>query len=125
MQATASRREGLQRTEGLAGTIARGSTCLQADPQMTEAKLVVSSSVYARLLSLADQAPLDGLPLAQRTLERARTLGYNQIGQIHNASASRLIADFGSEQANELLQALFAFGLRPPSAQGNPLDSSG
>jgi hypothetical protein len=77
-----------------------------------EASLVVSASAYAGLLSLADQAPLDALPLAARTLDRAKTLGYNQIGQVRCTTANRLVADFGIEHADELLRALYAFGLK-------------
>lgn len=76
----------------------------------------ISAETYARLLSLADQAPLEGLPLTQRTLARAKTLGYNQIGQIRNSPASRLLADLGEELAEELKQALYDFGMRQPGA---------
>jgi hypothetical protein len=104
-----------RRPEGLAqGVIAIGPARRLNDGMepATDAKLVVSASSYARLLSLADQAPLEGLQLAPRTLDRAKTLGYNQIGQVRSASANRLVADFGVEHADELLRALFAFGLR-------------
>lgn len=124
MRAMARSVGGTQRPEGLAGAIACGQARAPADAPMADAKLVVSSSVYARLLTLADQAPLDGLPLTRRTLERARTLGYNQIGQVRNAPAGRLADDFGNQYADELLQALFVHGLRPPPAQETPLDSS-
>lgn len=104
----------LQRPEGLQGFIAIGPARRLNDAMEPEAdaRLVVSASSYARLLSLADQAPLEGLQLAPRTLDRAKTLGYNQIGQVRSASANRLVADFGIEHADELLRALFAFGLR-------------
>ena len=72
----------------------------------------ISAETYARLLSLADQAPLDCLPISERTLARARTLGYNQIGQIRNTPKSRLLADLGEERAEELKQALHDFGMR-------------
>jgi nucleotidyltransferase/DNA polymerase involved in DNA repair len=68
------------------------------------------------LVSLADQAPLDCLPLSARTLERARTLGYNQIGQIRNTPPDRLLADLGAERAEELRLALHDFGMRQPGA---------
>ena len=87
-----------------------------------EAGLVVSSSVYARLLSLADQAPLDALPVAPRTLDRAKTLGYNQIGQVRCTTANRLVADFGVEHADELLRALYAFGLRQQDSGSRDTD---
>ena len=86
-----------------------------------EAKLIVSASAYAGLLSLADQAPLDGLPLAPRTLARARTLGYNQVGQVRTTSTNRLVADFGVEHADELLRALFVFGLRQQDSTEDPI----
>jgi hypothetical protein len=89
---------------------------------VADARLVVSASSYARLLSLADQAPLEGLQLAPRTLDRAKTLGYNQIGQVRSVSANRLVADFGVEHADELLRALFAFGLRQQPQQRSGKD---
>lgn len=75
----------------------------------------ISAATYAKLLSLADQAPLDCLPLTQRTLARAKTLGYNQIGQIRRASAQRLLADLGEDRAEELRRALYDFGMRQPA----------
>jgi hypothetical protein len=75
----------------------------------------ISPETYARLLSLADQAPLDCLPLTARTLDRARTLGYNQIGQIRSTSTSRLVGDLGEERAEELQRALYDFGMRQAS----------
>lgn len=102
------RHDGLPAVKPLAGSRRVADGALPA----VEAKLVVSASAYAGLLSLADQAPLDGLPLAPRTLARAKTLGYNQIGQVRTTSANRLVADFGVEHADELLRALFVFGLR-------------
>ena len=76
----------------------------------------ISAETYARLLSLADQAPLDGLPLSSRTLACAKTLGYNQIGQSRNTPRSRLLADLGEERAEELRLALHDFGMRQPGA---------
>lgn len=73
----------------------------------------LSAATYARLLSLADQAPLDCLPLPPRTLAHAKTLGYNQIGQIRSAPNSDLFADLGEDRAQELLRALHDFGMRP------------
>lgn len=75
----------------------------------------ISSETYARLLSLADQAPLECLPLTERTLERAKTLGYNQIGQIRMTPASRLVGDLGEDRAEELHRALDDFGMRQTS----------
>ena len=75
----------------------------------------ISPETYARLLSLADQAPLDCLPLTARTLDRAKTLGYNQIGQIRTTSNSRLVGDLGEERAEELQRALYDFGMRQAS----------
>jgi hypothetical protein len=72
----------------------------------------ISSETYARLLSLADQAPLECLPLTSRTLDRAKTLGYNQIGQIRSTPTSRLVGDLGEERAQELHRALYDFGMR-------------
>jgi hypothetical protein len=80
----------------------------------------ISAETYARLLSLADEAPLDCLPLSDRTLDRAKTLGYNRIGQIRNTPASRLLADLGEERAEELRQALHDFGMR----QRGPADAA-
>ena len=76
----------------------------------------ISPETYARLLSLADQAPLDCLPLTSRTLASAKTLGYNQIGQIRSAPKGRLQADLGEERAEELRRALYDFGMRHPGA---------
>jgi hypothetical protein len=80
------------------------------------AMVSISAETYALLVSLADQAPLDCLPLSARTLERARTLGYNQIGQIRNTPPDRLLADLGVERAEELRLALHDFGMRQPGA---------
>lgn len=74
----------------------------------------ISAQTYARLLSLADQAPLDCLPLTERTLERAKTLGYNQIGQIRSTPMQRLLSDLGEDRAGELKRALYDFGMRQP-----------
>lgn len=74
----------------------------------------ISAETYARLLSLADQAPLECLPLTSRTLDRAKTLGYNQIGQIRGTSNSRLVGDLGKERAEELQRALHDYGMRQP-----------
>ncbi|WP_457424150.1 hypothetical protein [Roseateles sp. P5_E7] len=63
-------------------------------------------------MSLADQAPLDCLPLTSRTLNRAKTLGYNQIGQIRSTPADRLVDDLGEDRAEELHRALYDFGMR-------------
>jgi hypothetical protein len=76
----------------------------------------ISAETYARLLSLADQAPLDSLPLSERTLSSAKTLGYNRIGQIRNTPKNRLLADLGRERADELQQALHEFGMRQAGA---------
>lgn len=73
----------------------------------------ISAETYARLLSLADQAPLECLPLTPRTLARAKTFGYNQIGQIRDTAKARLFADLGEDRAEELQRALFDFGMRP------------
>lgn len=72
----------------------------------------ISAETYARLLSLADQAPLECLSLTTRTLSRAKTLGYNQIGQIRCTPTNRLLADLGEERADELKRALDDFGIR-------------
>jgi len=77
--------------------------------------VAISSETYARLLSLADQAPLECLTLTPRTLARAKTLGYNRIGQIRGTPANRLLADLGEERADELKRALYDFGMRQPS----------
>ncbi|KQY82372.1 MULTISPECIES: hypothetical protein [Roseateles] len=83
---------------------------------LSGAMVSISAETYALLLSLADQAPLDCLPLSARTLESARTLGYNQIGQIRNTPAHRLLVDLGAERAEELQRALHDFGMRQPGA---------
>lgn len=75
--------------------------------------LSISAQTYARLLSLADQAPLECLTLTARTLAQAKTLGYNHIGQIRSTPSSRLFADLGEDRAEELQRALYDFGLRP------------
>lgn len=72
----------------------------------------ISAETYARLLSLADQAPLECLTLTPRTLARAKTLGYNRIGQIRGTPTNRLLADLGEERADELKRALYDFGMR-------------
>lgn len=73
----------------------------------------ISAQTYARLLSLADQAPLDCLDLSPRTLASAKTMGYNQIGQIRSAPMHRLLDDLGEDRADELRRALHDFGMRP------------
>lgn len=114
MHAPARRLADTPRPEAPPGVaaIGRGRRLTDVAAPLGDAKLVVSAGMYARLLSLADQAPLDELPLAPRTLARAKTMGYNQIGQVRCTSADRLVADFGLEHADELLRALYAFGLR-------------
>ena len=72
----------------------------------------ISAATYGRLLSLADQAPLECLPLTPRTLARAKTMGYNHIGQIRDTEHHRLLADLGGERAEELQRALLEFGMR-------------
>jgi hypothetical protein len=72
----------------------------------------ISAETYARLLSLADQAPLEALALTPRTLARAKTLGYNRIGQIRGTPTNRLLADLGEDRADELKRALYDFGMR-------------
>jgi hypothetical protein len=87
---------------------------LHSDPAPASAGNVsISPETYARLLSLADQAPLECLPLTSRTLACAKTLGYNQIGQIRSTPNSRLFADLGEDRAEELQRALYDFGVRP------------
>jgi hypothetical protein len=76
----------------------------------------ISAETYSRLLSLADQAPIDCLPLTSRTLAQAKTLGYNHIGQIRSAPASRLLADLGADRTEEFKRALHDFGMRQPGA---------
>lgn len=75
--------------------------------------MTISEQTFARLLSLADQAPLECLALSPRTLASAKTLGYNQIGQIRNTPISRLLGDLGEERADELQRALLDYGMRP------------
>ncbi len=87
-------------------------------PTRNGVQVPISAESYTRLLSLADQAPLDALALTDRTLARAKTLGYNLIGQVRCTTPNRLVADFGVEPADELLRALFAFGL----SQQDPTD---
>jgi hypothetical protein len=82
------------------------------EPPGPDDTVSISSETYARLMSLADQAPLECLPLTSRTLARAKTLGYNQIGQIRTTPTSRLIGDLGEERAEELHRALYDFGMR-------------
>jgi hypothetical protein len=89
---------------------------VKTHPTRSGVTVSISAETYGRLLSLADQAPLEGLALTERTLARAKTLGYNQIGQIRNTSPGRLLADLGEERADELLQALQDFGMRMPGA---------
>lgn len=74
--------------------------------------VTISAQTYARLLSLADQAPLESLPLSSRTLASAKTLGYNQIGQIRSTPMKRLLDDLGADRAGELKRALHDFGMR-------------
>lgn len=74
----------------------------------------ISAETYARLLSLADQAPLECLPLTTRTLARAKILGYNQIGQVRGAPPELLLADLGEDRTDELKRALHDFGMRQP-----------
>jgi DNA-directed RNA polymerase alpha subunit len=72
----------------------------------------IPAETYAKLVSLADQAPLECLSLTSRTLACAKTLGYNQIGQIRSTPANRLAGDLGPERAEELQRALDDFGMR-------------
>lgn len=72
----------------------------------------ISAETYAKLISLADQAPLECLSLTSRTLACAKTLGYNQIGQIRSTPANRLAGDLGPERAEELQRALNDFGMK-------------
>ncbi|WP_458232393.1 hypothetical protein [Roseateles sp. P5_E8] len=83
-----------------------------SQPSGLDDTVSISPETYARLLSLADQAPLDCLPLTSRTLNRAKTLGYNQIGQIRSTPADRLVDDLGEDRAEELHRALYDFGMR-------------
>jgi hypothetical protein len=80
--------------------------------------VTIPASTYARLLSLADQAPLEGLDLSPLTVASARTLGYNHIGQIRGAPLARLLAELGEDLVDELRRALQDFGLREPSPGG-------
>lgn len=77
------------------------------------AAVSISAQTYAKLLSLADQAPLDCLDLSPRTLASAKTMGYNQIGQIRSTPMRRLLDDLGEDRADELRRALHDFGMRP------------
>lgn len=77
----------------------------------------ISAATYARLLSLADQAPLECLHLTSRTLVHAKILGYHQIGQIRSTPTDRLVADMGEERTAELTRALHDFGMRQPMTQ--------
>lgn len=79
---------------------------------LADAAVSISVQTYARLVSLADQAPLECLALSPRTLASARTLGYYRIGQIRSTPLQRLLQDLGEERADELKQALHDFGLR-------------
>jgi hypothetical protein len=114
MHTAIERSEAGRPAAGLAGA----ARCLRREPPglpstvCSGAQLSISAETYARLLSLADQAPLDCLPLTPRTLDRAKTLGYNQIGQIRNTPPSRLLADLGEDRAQELQRALHDFGMR-------------
>lgn len=76
----------------------------------------ISSETYALLLSLADQAPVECLPLTPHTLSRAKTLGYNQIGQVRTTPTGRLEEDLGIDRARELQRVLQNFGMRQPGA---------
>ena len=82
-------------------------------PSSNGSTVPISVEAYDRLLGLVDQAPLEGLALTGRTLTRAKTLGYTQVGQVRCTTVNRLVADLGVEPADELLRALFAFGLSP------------
>jgi len=81
-----------------------------------DATVTISAETYARLMRLADQAPLECLPLSTRTLAQAKTLGYNQIGQIRSTPPGRLLADLGEGRAEELWRALYDFGMRQPGS---------
>lgn len=76
------------------------------------ATMALSTETYDLLLSLADQAPIEALPLSERTLSCARTLGYLRIGQVRNTPPLRLLQDLGEERAEEVKQALYDFGMR-------------
>lgn len=98
------------------------STPLRSAPPLTALPIPagtvsISAETYARLLSLADQAPLECLTLTPRTLASAKTLGYNRIGQIRGTPTNRLLADLGEDRANELRRALYDFGMRQPGSE--------
>jgi len=76
----------------------------------------ISAETYAKLVTLADQAPLECLALTSRTLAYAKTLGYNHIGQIRATPEHLLQADLGEDRANELKRALYDFGMRQPGS---------
>jgi hypothetical protein len=69
-------------------------------------------AILMRLTAIADTAPIGALGLDARTLSRALTLGYNQIGHIHLAPEAQLLADFGADGLHEILRALRATGLQ-------------
>lgn len=81
-------------------------------PTSGSAPVAISAHTYAKLLSLADQAPLDCLPLSARTLASAKTLGYCQIGHVRSTPIQRLQGDLGEDRAEELKRALHDFGMR-------------
>lgn len=89
---------------------------IPSQPKISET-VSISAETYARLLSLADQAPLECLTLTPRTLARAKTLGYNRIGQIRGTPTNRLLADLGEDRADELRRALYDFGMRQPGSE--------
>jgi hypothetical protein len=85
-------------------------------PPIRGALVSISAETYGRLMSLADEAPIDCLPLTSRTLAHAKTLGYNQIGQVRHASVNRLLQDLGADRTDEFKRALYDFGMRQPGA---------
>lgn len=99
-------RDQLQETSSAQCTVPRPSS------HDALASLSISAQTYDRLLSLADQAPLECLALSDRTLASAKILGYNQIGQVRSTPLWRLSDDFGQDRAEELRRALNEYGLR-------------
>lgn len=73
---------------------------------------VMDRHAWERLSALVSFAPLDALPLHRRTISRATTLGYNQIGQVREAPFDQLVQEFGRIEATDMLKVLIAHGLR-------------
>lgn len=94
-------------------------TPVESIPQVTasvtrDPTVTVSASKYMRLLSTADMAPLDVLPIPPAFLQRASTLGYTHVRSVRLLPRSQLVRDLGEDATDSILSVLDSFGLAEP-----------